>query len=310
MKIYSKKAFFYVLINILIMVIIMRQKIQNEIIKYFPEKIKNEINKLDIENFEEIRLRVLKPIIIKQHDKEKILNLNGQAYILPKEELNKIFEMICNNSVYAFQEELANGFITIPGGHRIGITGKPLYKEGKIYSMKDISGLNIRIAREMVGCANNLIEEILDKNILIVALPGIGKTTLLRDIIRQISNFGKNVGIVDERSEIAASYKGIPQNDIGIRSDVIDGVYKVDGIRMLVRSMKPDYIATDEIGNDDDIEAIKYAINAGVKIIATAHGGSIEDLKRRKKLYKLIEDKIFEKIIFMSRDRKIIVIST
>lgn len=288
----------------------MRQKIQNEIIKYFPEKIKNEINKLDIENFEEIRLRVLKPIIIKQHDKEKILNLNGQAYILPKEELNKIFEMICNNSVYAFQEELANGFITIPGGHRIGITGKPLYKEGKIYSMKDISGLNIRIAREMVGCANNLIEEILDKNILIVALPGIGKTTLLRDIIRQISNFGKNVGIVDERSEIAASYKGIPQNDIGIRSDVIDGVYKVDGIRMLVRSMKPDYIATDEIGNDDDIEAIKYAINAGVKIIATAHGGSIEDLKRRKKLYKLIEDKIFEKIIFMSRDRKIIVIST
>lgn len=310
MKIYSKKAFFYFLINILIMVIIMRQKIQNEIIKYFPEKIKNEINKLDIENFEEIRLRVLKPIIIKQHDKEKILNLNGQAYILPKEELNKIFEMICNNSVYAFQEELANGFITIPGGHRIGITGKPLYKEGKIYSMKDISGLNIRIAREMVGCANNLIEEILDKNILIVALPGIGKTTLLRDIIRQISNFGENVGIVDERSEIAASYKGIPQNDIGIRSDVIDGVYKVDGIRMLVRSMKPDYIATDEIGNDDDIEAIKYAINAGVKIIATAHGGSIEDLKRRKKLYKLIEDKIFEKIIFMSRDRKIIVIST
>lgn len=305
MKIYSKKAFFYFLINILITVIIMRQKIQNEIIKYFPEKIKNEINKLDIENFEEIRLRVLKPIIIKQHDKEKILNLNGQAYILSKEELNKIFEMICNNSVYAFQEELANGFITIPGGHRIGITGKPLYKEGKIYSMKDISGLNIRIAREMVGCANNLIEEILDKNILIVALPGIGKTTLLRDIIRQISNFGKNVGIVDERSEIAASYRGIPQNDIGIRSDVIDGVYKVDGIRMLVRSMKPDYIATDEIGNDDDIEAIKYAINAGVKIIATAHGGSIEDLKRRKKLYKLIEDKIFEKIILIDKNRKI-----
>jgi len=283
----------------------MKQKIQNEIIKYFPEKIKNEINKLNIESFEEIRFRVLKPIIIKEHGKEIILHIDGQAYILSKEELNKIFEMICGNSIYAFQEELANGFITIPGGHRIGITGKPLYKDGKIYSMKDISSLNIRIARQMIGCADDIIEKILEENILIVALPGAGKTTLLRDIIRKISNLGKNIGIVDERSEIAASYKGIPQNDVGIRSDVIDGVYKVDGIKMLVRSMKPDYIATDEIGNDDDIEAIKYAINAGVKIIATAHGGGIEDLKRRKKLYELIENKIFEKIIFINKNREV-----
>lgn len=283
----------------------MKHKIQNEIIKYFPDNIKNEINKLNIESFEEIRLRVLKPIIIKEHNKETILNIDGQANILSKEELNKIFEMICNNSVYAFQEELANGFITLPGGHRIGIVGKPLYKDGKIYSMKDISSLNIRIARELIGCADKLNEEIFDENILIVALPGVGKTTLLRDIIRKISNSGKNVGIVDERSEIAAVYKGIPQNDIGIRSDVIDGVYKVDGIKMLVRSMKPDFIATDEIGNDDDIEAIKYAVNAGVKIIATAHGGCMEDIKRRKKLYELIENKIFEKVIFMDKNREI-----
>ena len=283
----------------------MKEKIRSEIIKYFPEKIKIEINKLNIENFEEIRLRVLKPIIIKEHDVETILTLDGQAYMFSKEELNKTFEMICSNSIYAFQEELANGFITIPGGHRIGITGKPLYKEGKIYSMKDISSLNIRIARQMVGCADNIIEKISDENVLIVALPGVGKTTLLRDIIRQISNSGQNVGIVDERSEIAASYKGVAQNDVGIRSDVIDGVYKVDGIKMLVRCMKPDYIATDEIGNDDDIEAIKYAINAGVKIMATAHGGSIEDLKRRKKLYELIEDKIFQKIVFIDKNREI-----
>jgi len=285
----------------------MKNKIQNEIIKYFPEKIKTEINKLNIENFEEIRFRVLKPIIIKEYDKETILSTDGQAYILSKEELNKTFEMICNNSIYAFQEELANGFVTIPGGHRIGITGKPLYKDGKIYSMKDISSLNIRIARQIVGCADDIIEKIFDENVLIVALPGVGKTTLLRDIIRQISNFGKNIGIVDERSEIAAVYKGVPQNDIGIRSDVIDGVYKADGIKMLVRSMRPDYIATDEIGNNDDIEAIKYAINAGVKIIATAHGGNIEDLKRRKKLYELIEDKIFQKIIFIDKNRKILI---
>lgn len=286
----------------------MRVKIQNEIIKYFPENIKNEMNKLNIEEFEEIRLRILRPIIIKEHDKESILKIEGQAYILTKEELNKIFEMICSNSIYAFQEEISNGFITIPGGHRIGIAGKPLYKEGKIYSMKDISGLNIRIARQIIGAANIIKEKIFSdnlENILIVALPGVGKTTLLRDIVRQISNNGKNVGIVDERSEIAACYRGIPQNDIGIRSDVMDGVYKSDGIKMIVRSMKPDFIATDEIGTEEDIEAIKYAINAGIKIIATAHGASMEDLKRRKKLYELVEEKIFEKIVFIDKNRNI-----
>ena len=290
----------------------MRVKIQNEIIKYFPENIKNEINKLNIEEFEEIRLRILRPIIIKEHDKESILKIEGQAYILTKEELNKIFEMICSNSIYAFQEEISNGFVTIPGGHRIGIAGKPLYKEGKIYSMKDISGLNIRIARQIIGSANIIKEKIFSdnlENILIVALPGVGKTTLLRDIVRQISNNGKNVGIVDERSEIAACYRGIPQNDIGIRSDVMDGVYKSDGIKMLVRSMKPDFIATDEIGTEEDIEAIKYAINAGVKIIATAHGASMEDLKRRKKLYELVEEKIFEKIVFIDKNRNISIFS-
>lgn len=290
----------------------MRVKIQNEIIKYFPENIKNEINKLNIEEFEEIRLRILRPIIIKDHEKESILKIEGQAYILTKEELSKIFEMICSNSIYAFQEEISNGFITISGGHRIGIAGKPLYKEGKIYSMKDISGLNIRIARQIIGAANIIKEKIFSdnlENILIVALPGVGKTTLLRDIVRQISNNGKNVGIVDERSEIAACYRGIPQNDIGIRSDVMDGVYKSDGIKILVRSMKPDFIATDEIGTEEDIEAIKYAINAGVKIIATAHGASMEDLKRRKKLYELVEEKIFEKIVFIDKDRNISIFS-
>lgn len=292
----------------------MKNKIQTEILKYFPLNIRTEIEKLTVEDFEEIRLRVERPIIIRLHDKEELLNVDGQVYMLSKEELNNIFELICNNSIYAFQEEIANGFITIAGGHRVGITGKTLYKDKKIYSMKDISGLNIRIAREMLGVANDLGEEIINgdelKNILIVALPGVGKTTLLRDIIRQISNSGKNVGIVDERSEIAACYRGIPQNDVGIRSDVMDGVYKEDGIRMLVRSMKPDFIATDEIGTEQDIEAIQYAVNAGVKIIATAHGKNIDDLKKRKKLYELIENKTFETIIFLDKNREKTIMNT
>jgi hypothetical protein len=144
------------------------------------------------------------------------------------------------------------------------------------YSMKEISGLNIRVARQIIGCADKIISEILVNNeftdTLIVSLPGLGKTTILRDLVRQISNSGKDVSLIDERSEIAAIFNGAPKNDVGIRTDVMDGVLKPDGIIMMVRSMKPDFIATDEIGTDIDIEAILYAVNAGVKIIATAHG--------------------------------------
>lgn len=286
----------------------MINRIKKEIIKFLPIKLQENLNDDMLTDVEEIRLRINKPVIFKYMDKEKLLE-----YILSKEELNICFEAICNNSVYAFQNEIANGFITIFGGHRVGICGKPLYKEGKIYSMKEISGINIRVARQIVGCSNKLVPEILIDNkftdTLIISPPGIGKTTILRDLIRKISNLGNNVGVVDERSEIAATYKGVAQNDIGIRTDVMDEVLKSDGITMLVRTMKPDFIATDEIGTDKDIEAILYAVNAGVKIIATAHGSCMEDLKRRVKLYDLMKQGIFKKIVFLKKNREFEVVS-
>ena len=125
----------------------------------------------------------------------------------------------------------------------------------------------------------------------------------------KISDLGNNVSVVDERSEIAATFKGVAQNDIGIRTDIMDEVLKSDGIIMLVRAMKPDFIATDEIGTDDDINAILYAVNAGVKIIATAHGSCMEDLKRRIKLYDLIKQGIFKKIVFLKKNREFEVVS-
>jgi stage III sporulation protein AA len=284
----------------------MQERIKKEIIKFFPSEIKEYLLNIDLTEIREFRIRVNKPLILKNGIRDIfILKKDGQRYIVNKEEISRIFENICSNSIYAFQDEIANGFLTVAGGHRIGLSGKPLYKDGKIYSMKEISGLNIRVARQIIGCADKIISEILVNNeftdTLIVSLPGLGKTTILRDLVRQISNSGKDVSLIDERSEIAAIFNGAPQNDVGIRTDVMDGVLKPDGIIMMVRSMKPDFIATDEIGTDRDIEAILYAVNAGVKIIATAHGNSMEDLTRRKALDSVIKEGVFKKIVFLEK---------
>ncbi len=178
--------------------------------------------------------------------------------------------------------------------------------------MKYITSLNFRIARQVFGCSNNIIGQVIDlenktiHNTLIISPPGKGKTTLLRDIIRVISNGipelefpGQTCGLVDERGEIAASYRGIPQNDIGIRTDVIGNVSKEKGMKMLIRSMSPQVIACDEIGSHKDVEAIKNAMISGVKGIFTMHGKDMEDVRKNSEINKLVEDKQIEKIIFI-----------
>lgn len=281
----------------------MEERIKNEILKYFPMQIRDCIIKnanCKLKDIREIRIRVNKPVILKTFSNDIVIdNVN-----IDKETISKIFECICGNSIYAFTDEISNGFVTIFGGHRVGISGKPLYKDGKIYNIKDVSSLNFRVARQVIGAGDKIINLIkkngIFENTLIISPPGVGKTTVLRDIVRQISNSGYEVSLIDERTEIAACFNGIPQNDVGKRTDVMDGVNKDDGIRMMVRSMRPDFVATDEIGTDDDAEAIMYAINSGVKVIATAHGNNIQDLNRSEGLKKLIEHGLFKKIIVMS----------
>jgi len=279
----------------------MINRIKSEILKYFPIEIRNQISNSLVEDVCEIRIRINRPIILKTKEKEITVE-----YIVKKENIERIFESICNNSIYAFEEEISNGFITIQGGHRVGLSGKPLYREGKIYTIKDISALNFRIAREVIGFADNIIPKIKINNefvsTLIISPPGLGKTTLLRDLVRQISNSGYTVSLIDERSEIASCFKGLPQNDIGLRTDIMDSVYKPDGIKMMVRSMRPDFIATDEIGTDEDAEAIFYAVNCGTKILATAHGNKLEDLYKSKKMKEVLECDIFKKIVLLSRE--------
>lgn len=285
----------------------------DEILRYFPNKIYQIFSNLLQENpqiateLQEIRIRVDKPIILKLREKDIILQYN-----ILQTEILQIVERLCENSIYAYKNQICEGFITIKGGHRVGLTGSCVIENGKITNIKYISSLNIRIAREVKNCSTRILREIIDienktiYNSIIVAPPGRGKTTILRDIIRRLSdgieeiNFrGKTCGVVDERGEIAAMYKGVPQNDVGIRTDIIENVSKNKGIHMLIRTMAPEIIACDEIGSKEDVEAIHYALYSGVKGIFTMHGKNVEDIKNNKQIYELIENREIQKIIFL-----------
>ena len=284
------------------------------IFEYFPNSIKNVLYKEIAEEIylEEIRFRAGKPIVLKINSKDKIIN-----YIVSSEELLKILQLVCENSIYSYQHQISEGFVTIKGGHRVGISGSCVIENGKVININYINSLNFRIARQVVGASNEIIKYILNieknnvKNTLIVSPPGAGKTTILKDISMQISsginklNFEAiNTGIVDERGEIAALYKGIPQNNIGMKVDVLDNVSKGIGMKMLVRSMSPQVIIADEIGGQEDVEAINYVMCSGCKGIFSAHGEKIEDLYLNIFLKQLLIGHVFEIIIFLDSNEK------
>lgn len=286
-----------------------------KIIEYFPDKLRNllfeKINEKEDE-LEEIRIRNQKPIILKFCKEEVIIK-----YIVSSQEMVTILQLICENSIYSYQKQISSGFITLQGGHRVGIVGSCVIENNKITNINYISSFNFRIARQVVGSGNDVLKYILDLeknnvyNTLIISPPGYGKTTLIRDIVRQVSNGNENfkfngvtVGIVDERSEIASLYKGVPQNDVGIRTDIIENISKSIGIKILVRSMSPKVIIADEIGTSEDIEAINYALCSGCKGIFTAHGGSINDIYRNPILKNLLDSYSFERLIFLDGKQK------
>ena len=284
-----------------------------EIIKYFPPNIAQILNNAIMKNTQikeeaqEIRIRVERPIIIKLRNLDVMIE-----YKINQSEILQILERICENSIYAYKRQICEGYITIKGGHRIGLTGSAVIENGEIINIKYVTSLNFRIARQVLNCSNKILGQVLNLkeqtifNTLIVSPPGKGKTTILRDAIRRISNGieelnfkGKTCGVVDERGEIAAMYRGIPQNDVGIRTDVIENITKSKGMKILIRTMSPEVIACDEIGTKEDAEAISEALISGVKGIFTMHGSNLEDLKSNPQINKLIEEKKIEKIIFI-----------
>ena len=286
-----------------------------EILEFFPIEIRNKILNIGDEliDIEEIRIRVNRKIILKIKQKEIMID-----YIINTKEILEILQKICDNSIYTYQNQICNGFITIKGGHRVGITGNVVFKDGQVINISHIYSLNFRIAREIIGCSNKLLKYVLKinentiYNTIILSPPGRGKTTLLRDCIRNLSDGikeydfkGVNIGVVDERGEIAAMYKGVPQNDVGQRTDILDNISKDIGMKMLIRSMNPKIITADEIGTKEDIEAINYAICSGVKGLFTAHGDSLQDIKLNPILNKLYNLKIIERIVLIKKDREL-----
>ena len=278
-----------------------------DILKIMPRYIAEEIVHLNCNNsITEIRIRSKNKIIVICSKNEFVLDLVASPKIILDILLN-----VSKMSIYAIQTDLNNGFVVIRGGHRIGVCGEVVYENGKIKNIKNICSLNIRVAHQIFGCADTVMPQIIVngifQNTLIVSPPGCGKTTLLRDIIRQISNGiktlginGKNVSLIDERGEIASCYEGVPTLDIGIRTDVMSNIDKSTGMSMVIRSMAPDIIATDEIGSSDDVLAIKAAILSGVKVIFTMHGDSLKSILENPNIKELLDMNIFSKIILLS----------
>lgn len=279
-----------------------------EIYKVLPISMLEKIKKMgSTTNITEIRLRVGRNILLVTSDVEVEVD-----YIVNLKDMLDILVKVSKNSIYAIQNEINNGFVVINGGHRIGICGEVVIENGKIKNIKNINSMNIRVARQLIGVADKVMPYIVNngnvQNTIIISPPGCGKTTILRDIVRQISSGvkildfkGKNVGLVDERGEIAAVSLGIPNLDVGLRTDIMSNVPKSIGMQMLVRSMGIDVIATDEIGGKEDFEAIKYANSSGVNLVFTMHGNDISDVYKKEEIKKLLNDGIFSVAIILSR---------
>ena len=261
---------------------------------------------LDYDKLYEIRLRVGRPLFLTYDGGECFLRSPGQEqYVVTREDLTETLEYVTGYSLYAYEDEIRQGYISVQGGHRVGVTGKVILDRGRIMGMKYISCINVRLAHEIQGCADKVMSYIRTKNwianTLIISPPRCGKTTLLRDIIRQLSNGWENtpgltVGVVDERSEL-----GIPQNDLGMRTDVLDCCPKSEGLQMLVRSMSPDVVAVDELGCEEDFRAVEIVIHCGCKLIATAHGNCLEDVLEQPFFYKLMGERVFERYIILGK---------
>ena len=284
-------------------------KVKNEILpKIYPE-LSALLERCSFENLCEIRFRAGRPLMLYYSygvffcSNEGVITKDAEnAVVCSSGDLARLVSAFCKSSVYAYENEIKEGFITISGGHRVGISGKAVFGESGVKNITQFSGVNIRIAREFKNCGDECVRHISENgriyNSIIISPPGVGKTTVLRDVARILSKNFK-VSVIDERCEIAASISGVPQFDVGIQTDVLDGFPKSYGIKCALRSLSPDVIITDEIGTDSDVFAMKELLSGGCKTITTMHGYSIsEAVEKKSELLKL-----FERAILLERKK-------
>jgi stage III sporulation protein AA len=272
---------------------------------------------------EEVRVRLARPLMVGLNGRDWFLGPRGEltpaaeeAYTVGADDVARMTQLLCQASLYAVEEELRSGFVTLPGGHRVGFVGRAVLEQGRIRTLKYLSGFNLRVAREVKGAADPVLPFVVDpsrqrvRHTMLVSPPGCGKTTMLRDLVRQLSDGvpalgfpGVTVGLVDERSEIAGCYRGVPQRDVGVRTDVLDGCNKAEGMLLLLRAMAPRVIATDEIGRAEDVAALEEVFHAGVSVLTTVHGASLAELVRRPALGYLLGLRVVERIVFLGRTR-------
>lgn len=255
---------------------------------------------------EELRLRAGRPVSVTLPEGEAVL---PGSPVLSPDDLRTALEIATQASAHAALERVRNGFVTVRGGHRMGLCGTAVVKDGAIHNLRELSSLNIRIARQIIGLGEEVLLRLREggclPSVLVLAPPGAGKTTLLRDLIRGLSaGVGGpplRVGVADERGELGAMYGGVPQLDLGPHTDVMDGCSKADGLMMLLRGMNPQVLVMDEITAPGDIDALETASGCGAALVAAAHGCGLEDLKRRPLYIRLLERRIFQKVILIER---------
>lgn len=292
-----------------------------QIVSFFPSELRQILESIAAplrQEAIEIRLRLQQPLELNLRRGSLFISRSGgavndwrQGLIITSDDLLKTINSVTTGSLYALEDELANGYITLPGGHRVGFTGRAVLNDGKIRLIRNISSLNFRIAREIFGIATSVLPHLRNEKHLmktmIIGPPASGKTTLLREICRELSrgqpesgHDGVHVGVVDERSEIAGSFQGLPQFNLGPKTDVLEGCSKRNGVYLLLRSMSPDVIITDEIGAPDDWLVLEDILNAGVSFIASAHAHNLEDAMRRPGLRRILDAGSVERIVVLS----------
>ena len=290
---------------------------KEELIRLFSGRVRRILERVDLDfsQVHEIRMRTGAPLQMICRGKEFFPDERGRASraekgaFITERDLRETMEYIGNYSLYAYEDEIRQGYLTIQGGHRVGIAGKAVIEDGKVRGISPISCINLRISHSVEGCADPVMPYLWEKeefcHTLIVSPPRRGKTTLLGDVNRQTSagaggRRGLTVGVVDERSEIAGACRGVAQNRMGIRTDVLDGCPKAEGMMMLIRSMSPEVVAVDEIGTAEDLRALESVLNCGCRILATVHGNSMEDVRQKPLLGDLVERHVFQRYILLS----------